>query len=305
VTGSAERPVFVVGVARSGTTLLRTILQGSGQVAVAPESHFVAKVPGRRSILDEVRRMGDLADDATMRELVEAIYAGRLAERVGAQPYLKWLVKRVPRAGFEARLLAGERSERGVFTAMLEAYAERRGAPRAGEKTPAHIRGVDTLLEWYPQGRVIHMVRDPRAIHVSELRRRVGDEDSDRARRLARVPPAYTAYVLLKTIVLWADAADRDRGARARFPDRYRRVSFEDLVQRPQDVVRDLFAFLDLDLTPAALDRKVVSGGFLAGEQGFDAGAATRWRGQIAPSHRRLLETMLSGRMRRMGYRPV
>ncbi len=295
-------PIFVVGVARSGTTLARAVLHGSGQVAMTRETHFVGHVPGRRSVRAELRRAGDLSDDATVRRIVDLVYSGNLAKRVGPQPYFGWLVRAIERDAFEARLLAGERSERGVFRAMLDLYAEKKGVARAGEKTPAHLREVDTLLEWFPDARVVHMIRDPRAIYVSELRRRRDDGARARYRLLARVPPAYASYVLLKTTVLWAEAADRDASYAERHAGRYRRQRFEDLVERPEEEIPALFDFLGLDVTAGAFDQKVVSGGFNVGEHGFDAGAATRWRDQISTVPSRWLGTTLRSRMRRLGY---
>ena len=106
---------------------------------------------------------------------------------MGEQPYFMWLRRNVERERFEARLLAGERSERGVFLAMLGLYAEAKGVTRTGEKTPAHVREVGTLLEWFPDARVVHMVRDPRAIYVSELRRRQSEDVRQNRARLARI----------------------------------------------------------------------------------------------------------------------
>ncbi len=297
----SNRPIFIVGVARSGTTLARTILQHSGQVAIAAENHFVGHVQGRRSVRDELHRVGDLSDDATLRRIVELIYSGELARRIGQEPYFAWLVKAVDRTRFEERLLAAERSDRGIFKLMLDLYAESKGMARSGEKTPAHVRQVDTLLEWFPDARVVHMVRDPRAIYVSELRRRREHNVRRSYRLLTRIPAAYALYVMLKTTVLWADAADLDASYAQRYPDQYRRQRFEDLVQHPEEQITDLFDFLGLEVTPGSLDQKVVSVGFNVGRQGFDAEAATRWRGQISAVPSRFLAATLGARMRRMG----
>jgi hypothetical protein len=42
--------------------------------------------------------------------------------------------------------------------------------PRWGEKTPGNEQNIATLLEWFPEGRVIFSVRDPRAISSSLIR---------------------------------------------------------------------------------------------------------------------------------------
>ena len=95
---------------------------------------------------------------------------------------------KVPREDIEAYLLASDRTERGIFEAFLRIYADRRGKAIIGEKTPAHLAYVETLLEWFPNGRIIHCMRDPRAIYVSELRRRAAHAVTFPYRQLALIP---------------------------------------------------------------------------------------------------------------------
>ncbi len=151
--GRAEaRAIFVVGVSRSGTTLMRNVLNSHSRVAIAGENHFLGHLLPWEGARHAFRRFGDLDDDATIRRLVEYIYSGAFSRRSRLRepsPFWIWLVRKVPRDELEARLLAGERTERGVFTALLRAFADQRGKAIIGEKTPAHVAWAETLLEWY------------------------------------------------------------------------------------------------------------------------------------------------------------
>jgi hypothetical protein len=64
----------------------------------------------------------------------------------------------------------GTPSFRTVFEAVLEEYASVNKKPRWGEKTPAHYDYIDILLSWFPAGRIIWVVRDPRAVCASYMK---------------------------------------------------------------------------------------------------------------------------------------
>jgi hypothetical protein len=299
--------IFIVGVSRSGTTLMRRILDKHSRVGIATENHYLGHLLAREGTRRYFRRLGDPRDDAVVREMVELIYSGELQRRSRLRelsPYWRWLTSRVPREDIEAYLLASDRSERGLFAAFLRIYADRRGKAIMGEKTPAHLDYVETLLDWFPRARVVHCMRDPRAVYVSELRRRSEQATGMPYRQLARVPALLGRFVLLQVTWAWARAVHRHRLLQRRYPDRYRLVCFEDLVAAPEATLDELCAFLGLVPEPRMLEQKVTSRGALVGTAGFDAAAADRWRGRIDPGAQTALQLLLGRRLPEMGYSP-
>ena len=303
--GAEAEAIFIVGVSRSGTTLLRRVLDSHSRIAIAPENHFLGHLLPWEGARQRLRSAGDLAEDATIARWVELLYSPAFQEGSrlrAASPFWRWVKRNVPPSELEARLLAADRSERGMFAALLRLYADRRGKAIVGEKTPAHVGWADTLLEWYPRGRIVHMMRDPRAVYVSELRRRREDARTFPYRWLIRVPPLFRWFVLGEVAWAWAGAVGRHRTLARTHPDGYRLVRFEDLVDAPEVTVDALCTFLGVVAEPAMLQQEVTSKGAMLGQSGFDAGAATRWRESIRPSEASWLRRLLGRRIDEMGY---
>jgi hypothetical protein len=310
VVPTPEEPeaIFVVGVPRSGTTLMRMVLGKHSRIAIAEENHYLGHFLPWVEASWDFRRVGNLASDDAVSRLVDRIYSddfqrGTWLRDVGQ--YWRWIRRTVPRQELEQRMLAAERTQRGVFTTLLRTYADRKGKPIMGEKTPAHFRHAETLLAWYPTARVVHMMRDPRAVYLSELKRRTARPESFPYRYLARAPILLRTFVLFQIARTWADAVHRHRSLSRRFPRGYRLVRFESLVRSPQTEVEEVCRFLGVAYEPRMLRQKVVSSGDRVGESGFDAGAADRWREKISAKDARLLHWLLGRRIDEMGYPPA
>jgi hypothetical protein len=303
---SEPEAIFIVGTGRSGTSLMRTLLERSPRIAIARESHYVGHLREREGARFYFHRVGDFSDDATMRGIVDLIYSGEFARRSRwrePSTFWRWLVDNVPRDDMERRLLAAERTDRGLFVAFMRAYADSIGGrPVMGEKTPAHLAYVATLLDWFPNARIVHMLRDPRAVYVSDLRRR-----RNKLRKpyswIAKLPGALRLVILLNVSWGWRSAVRRHARYEKAYASRYRMVRFEDMVTRPDEILSALYKFLDVEMPPDATDVKVVSQGFRAGEKGLDAGAADRWRQHIGRFEKRWLELVLRRPMQVVGYR--
>lgn len=279
-------PIFIVGVSRSGTTLLRRILNRSDQIAICSENHFLGHLLSREGTRYKFRHLGPLTDDANVHRLVTFIYSGGLEKssrfrQMSSHWY--WLIKRVPPDTLRQRILASDRSEKALFTIIMSLYAEQKGKPLMGEKTPAHIRYVNTLMHWYPHAKIVHMLRDPRAIYVSEVRRRQKEAGSILYRLLKKARPLLNLFVFVQTALAWWDSVSRYCRYQRRFADNYYLLPFEHLVQHPEPTIGDLCDFLGVEFQAGMLQQEVVSQGFTAGQAGFDAHSAHRWQAHIEP----------------------
>jgi hypothetical protein len=300
--------IFVVGVSRSGTTLMRNVLNSHSRVGIAPENHYLGHLLPGGGYRDVFRRDGRLDDDTSIERITRRIYAADFQHGTRLRPvspFWRWLKRSVPRKELRRRLLAAPRTEQGQFDALLRTYADAKGKAIPGEKTPAHVAFVDTLFAWYPGARVVHMIRDPRAVFVSELRRRLETPTAIPYRWLVRLPPLFRGFVLLETAWAWAGAVRHHRRLTRLYPDAYTLVRFEDLVRQPAVAIDDLCAFLGLAAEPAMLEQEVTSRGTQLGQSGFDAGAADRWRASIGPGQAAWLERLLGRRLDELGYSRV
>lgn len=283
---TSERYIFVVGVSRSGTTLMRSILNASDHIAICRETHFLGHLIASEGARHRFRKFGDLTDDQNVERLVDYIFSDDFTHSSrfrGVSSHWRWITRRVTRDELLQRLRQSDRSERAIFSTIMRLYAERKGKPIMGEKTPAHVRYVPKLLNWYPEGRVIHMLRDPRGIFVSELRRRKKDAVTTPYKQLVRLGPLFKLYIMLQTTVVWLESVYWYRTYKNVYPNNYYLLRFEDLVRDPEVHIRQLCEFLGIEFQANMLEQVVVSKGFEAGRAGFDGRAADRWREHIDP----------------------
>jgi sulfotransferase family protein len=286
-----ERPpetdyIFIVGMSRSGTTLMRNILNKSDEIAISRENHFLGHLLGSEGMRHKFRKFGDLHDDENVRRLVDFLYSGGSEKsswlrRSSAQ--WRWITRRIDKEVFLQKILESDRSERAMFALMMDLFAERKGKAIKGEKTPAHFQYADTLLDWFPNAKIIHMMRDPRGIYISEVHRRQKEAQSFPYRELKRIPPLMKFYILLQTTLTWSTSARSAKANQAKFPGRYAVQRFEDLVRQPEEQVRVLCTYLGVPFQAQMLEQEVVSMGFQEKQSGFDAGAADRWKKYIGP----------------------
>ncbi|HET6597158.1 MAG TPA: sulfotransferase [Anaerolineales bacterium] len=278
--------VFIVGLSRSGTTLMRNILNQSDWIAISRENHFLGHLVGAEGMRQKFRKFGDLSNDQNVQNLVDHLYTGG-SERSSwfrrASSHWRWITRRVDRKEFARKLLETDRSERAFFILLMQLFADKKGKPIMGEKTPAHFRYAETLLNWFPEAKIIHMMRDPRGIFISEWHRRQKEAQSFPYQQLKRLPFLMKLVILLQTTITWREGASRCLGNQKKHPLNYYTQRFEDLVSEPQRQVEELCAFIGVPFQPAMLEQTVVSMGFQEKQTGFDSGAANRWKKHITP----------------------
>jgi Sulfotransferase family len=212
-------PFFVVGVGRSGTTLLRMMLTHHPHLALPYESGFLTGYHERAAAF------GPLDDDANLRRVVEAMLGEPAVRRWDHAFSVDEVLGRV-----RARTVAG------VADAIYSDYAAAKGKARWGDKSD-YLDRMHVLHQMFPDAKYVHIIRDGRDVALSVMKLPWGPND------VVRAAEWWDTHVWLA----------RRIGA-VLGPERYLEVHYERLVAAPADELVRVCEFLGEPFSPAMLD---------------------------------------------------
>lgn len=224
MSASREKPFFIIGSERSGTTLLMVMLGEHPRIAVPEVSWYY---PRFRKYL---HTYGDLSRPANFRVLAEEMIFGLKTPFFGLSPN--------PRA-ITDEILSRARSQTfgGLFDAILNWYADAQNKPRWGEKTPHNLHFVREILQDFPDAQFVHLTRDGRDVAAEQIDSAFGPTNIYAA-----------AKIWKRTIRVAAEL-------RAKVPShQWLDISYESLASRPEESLRKVSAFLGEDYSPTLLD---------------------------------------------------
>ncbi len=144
-------PFFIVGASRSGTTMMRLLLN----------AHRTIGVPKEMAYFEYCAIAGALSTWQNPR-----FNKGNYENFVRA--YLK--KRRIALEDMDTEILASEiladplKNLERPIRIILDAWAKKEGKEIWGEKTPKNLFYVDKIHEMMPDARFIYIVRDPRAV---------------------------------------------------------------------------------------------------------------------------------------------
>jgi hypothetical protein len=142
VNHSYKEPVFIMGMPRSGTTLLQTILCNSGIYFPMPETHFFSRVT-----------CGLPRSDFSVEERKQI-------RRV--------LIKKA-RIEVDKEFPYQLHSKKEIFEYLIGVYNTNKKNTFL-EKTPRHVFFYSEILEYYPDATFICMIREPKNVVSSILK---------------------------------------------------------------------------------------------------------------------------------------
>jgi hypothetical protein len=120
--------------------------------------------------------------------------------------------------------------------AVASTYAARSGASAWGEKTPDHLPHVPTIVKEFPDARVISIVRDPRDVCLS----------------LRSMP--WSHDTLFESAWKWRRYAELSTHFQDAFPNRFREIRYEDLLDQPENTLRHLLEWIGAPFDRAVLN---------------------------------------------------
>lgn len=208
-------PVFVLSCERSGSTLLRCIL----------DTHSDIAAPGELLVGDLCVRL----------QLILERTLGQVPGALGGEPPSAAVLTEV------ARTAGG----------VMDRYCRAKGARLWCEKTPANLAHADLLARVFPAARFICLYRHGLDVALSCLEASRWGFMKEVAPFVAVSPENLPLAMTRNWMVKSGQLLDFE----ARHGGRCHRLRYEDLVDEPRRHAAELLAFLDLPADPGLIDR--------------------------------------------------
>jgi hypothetical protein len=209
-------PIFVGGCPRSGTTLLGAMLGAHRDVICPPEAP---------SIAPRALHSGGALPPAEVGRTRRAI-----------QTDYKFRYWALEQQDLDGCVRAADTRYDQIVESYVRAFGRRHGRVDARfwvEHSPTNIMYVRRLRDAFPEARFVHLLRDGRAVAASIL------------------PLTWGPNTIIEAALQWASYVGHGLAAEQLLPaSQIRRVTYEDLVTRPADVLGELCRFVGLDFDP-------------------------------------------------------
>ncbi|NTV15008.1 MAG: sulfotransferase [Desulfobulbaceae bacterium] len=214
-------PFFIIGTERSGSNLLRLILNSHPALCVPHPPHIL------KYFAPLAAGYGNLAEPERLARLVADVRG-----LIGAHIH-PW--EEIPS---QAEILAAVKAPSlvGVFFAVYDCCCRGAGKTRWGCKSTFVIDHLEAVLAACPEARLIWLVRDPRDVAASSRRS-----------LFSPCHPWLTAR-------LWRRQQAAGQQGQAAHPENFLLLRYEELLAAPEATLRQLCAFLGEDFAPAMLE---------------------------------------------------
>jgi hypothetical protein len=278
----SDRPgiLFIVGLGRSGTSLLQAMLDTHSQISFLPENHLFLECV----IPEHHRRLTLSGADTIMRFLSTRTRVDRL-ENINIAELVR-STEAEPASSFFRRL----------FFRLVEAYGLATRKPIVGDKNPRYTGHLATIAEIVPDAVVVHIIRDIRDSILSATRTAWGKRMS-----------------FLRHVFYAKQELSSAREAVKSLPCRYISVHYEELVTRPESVLADLCRNLGVAYEPEMLmyfvtARRIVGDDELEWKRNVLRPVTPerigKWRTELSPVRLLILEGLLHRELVAYGYSP-
>ena len=212
-------PIFIVGSDRSGTTLLRLMLNKHSRIDIPDESDFISV------LVDKRKKYGNLHDDNNL----ETLFADMMA------------VKRLADWGMDisrvrSKVFSSSRTLRDIISAVFETHMKDNGKKRWGDKTPRYTKYITEISEIFPDALFIHIVRDGRDVAAS----------------LKSV--VWFSGNIIDAAYHWKSMVNKAKVCEDFLSGKYIEIYYETLVNSPENVLMRLSKFLDEQFETGMVD---------------------------------------------------
>ena len=272
-------PFFIIGSGRSGNTLLRSILSGNSDISIPPESYRIPFAIKKFHIFNN-RDWEDIVPQV-------------LKEFEDCKEFYTWEIDITDAQKRLENIADSKRTLSNIFDELFCTYTEKHspGSKIWGDKTPMNTLYLDWIGTVFPRSKFIHIIRDGRDVASSYLKMDRYDTILEAANR-------------------WINSIESAQSFGSKIKESYMEIRYEELVTKPEEVIKDTCDFLDIDYDSKMLDhtKQVKKLGDTDKEhhsnlsKPISSDSVGKWRNNLSESDQESITKLLHKHLQRLGY---
>lgn len=292
-----NRYIFIVGMARTGTTLIARCLNAGKDAYILNETHLIRE---SRLFLSSDEKL----DDPEF--VLKAINKFFTIQKKGI--YRKTEYQEYPD---DAAVILKEfnkikdKNYKDLICTLFNFEAFVRNKNRAGDQTPNHVFHIDFLLNLFPESIFVNMVRDPRAVVLSQKKKWKAAKKKEQP--LFEIIRTRINYHPITQAILWDRSITAALKAIEKFgKGKIKTVHYEDFVNCPEKQLKAICEFAEIEYTPNMVAVPVsMSSNTSKDISGIDSTLADKWKKGLSFTEIFIVDLLSNNQAMRLGYQSL
>ena len=279
--------IFILGVSRTGSKFYMQLLNSHKDIFISPELIFRHPIKKDfHTLLEAAIKKGD-----SVEKIVDKLF--NFKERL---PFTRTITKIGKKKLIEGLSLLKELTPYSIFDCFIKLSALHETKSIYGAKFPVHFRYSEELIDNFKDSKNLFLTRDPRAIYVSDVKKKKKESKGDYFR--FKVKYFIKFFVLFYTIIEWRMSLTvYEKCIRKYSSKRIKLMKYETVINENKSVINDIATFINCSVDDFNLDEiKIVDSSYEGGI------SADRWKESINSLEKFLFKLLIGRKMKKYGY---
>ena len=286
-------PVFIIGGSRTGSELHKNILSTYTDIDLVPEMWLRCPFWLHTDLEKNLKHEFRDTKNADLDALLDYLYSGKPFGM-----FWKRIEKDIPRDVLADYIQYYGTDIKGIFAAIMRAHAEGQGKQVPGAKFPVHYSEAAQLLEWFPNCKLVHTMRDPRAVYASQAKKHK-DQNASGTRNAWM---AFRQFLHINLQFIWAVSVHK----KLEDCPNYFLSRYEDIIITPESSLRKLCDFLGVPFDEQMTRPSVWSNSSFRDDsqvpKGLSKDSLLAWKHLLSNRTVRIMNVVNGSRLIKMGY---
>lgn len=289
-----DKPVFIIGLHRTGSTLLKNMLDTNSKLSMAVDEMHIKTPWKTNDFFYYYTKKSPFKDSARLLQFLNEIFGGKI--------YGSFWIKYQPSINKKKRIVKSYReltdpSFKDLLNLILDEYRKDTGKERVGVKYPLHFKYSFLLKKWFPDAKVIFLVRDIRAICASKV------NDAATKNRKVKYFPFSTLIHYLTIFGFVYDYYLSYLYIKKKRDKEVLLIKYEDLIINPVNTLKSICNYCEIPYEEDMVKALGKSSSYTnQTETGLDTSRINKWKLHLGNLDQLLITSMSSKSLKYFGY---